>query len=294
MRTYEDRQRMNREERDARVDEVYSRIPRMKELDESRGSIAMELVKKGDSENIGAAFEKIRSERARLLAEAGFPADYMEMKYVCNDCRDTGYVDGAKCHCLTAKEIELLYAQSNIKKVLEKENFGTLNADVYSEPEHMNKVVTYCRRFVDSFDEKHQSAVFTGSTGTGKTFLCNCIARALMDTNHSVIYLTAIELFDAMAQAKIKDDREMQIICEQIQNCDLLVIDDLGSEFTNSMTEANLFYIVNLRLQKGLATIISTNLSLETMRDIYTERVSSRVKSNYDVIPFTGDDIRLR
>lgn len=291
MREYEALRIKNRNERDARVDEVYAKVPRIRELDESRGQIALKMVR---GENSEISFAQIAEEKKKLLRENGFSDDYMDMHYVCSDCHDTGYIDGMKCHCLIQRENKLLYAQSNIAAILERENFDTLDENVYSNKEHMSKVVRYCRQYAEEFNPgKSRSVLLTGNTGTGKTFLCNCIAKKLIEKNYSVIYLTAIELFDAMAQAKIKEDAEMQKLYDRMLNCDLLVIDDLGSELSNTLTSSNLFFLINYRLQWSRATIISTNLNLEKMRDLYTERVTSRVKSNYDVIPAIGDDIRL-
>lgn len=299
MREYDELLRQDRAERDARIAEVYERVPEIRELDESRGATALEIVRSGDLTNITDAFAKIRSEKERLLREAGFPADYMEIRYRCPDCKDTGYSDGRKCHCLLARENRVLYAQSNLEKILEKENFGTLDESLYSKPEHMKKVVTYCRRYVSEYGSDKstlkKNVLFTGSTGTGKTFLCNCIAKELMEKNISVIYLSAIELFDVMAQARVQhtDDVMINELYERIFECDVLVIDDLGSELTNSLTNSNLFYLLNGRLLSGRATLISTNLNIDELRDEYTERVTSRIISAYDIIPVRGDDIRL-
>lgn len=306
MREYDELLRQDRADRDARIEEVYSRVPEIKELDESRGTIALAMVRQAaasgaDSASgaptISDAFKKIAEKKAELLKQAGFPSDYMEMKYHCPDCCDTGYTDGAKCHCLIEKENRLLYAQSGIRKVLERENFDTLDESVYSEPEHMAKVVMYTKKYVSEFGKgtTKNNLVFTGNTGVGKTFLCNCIARELMDKNLSVIYLSAIELFDVMAKIRVQhsDDVMLNEMYERIFDCDLLVIDDLGSELTNSLANSNLFFLLNSRILSEKATIISTNLSIDAMRDIYTERVTSRVISAYDIIPVIGKDIRM-
>lgn len=318
MREYDELQRQDRADRDARVEEVYSRVPEIKELDESRGTIALAIIRqagsgtaagRSDSDSasgaaasngtpmISDAFKKIAEKKAALLKQAGFPADYMEMKYHCPDCRDTGYTDGAKCHCLIEKENRLLYAQSGIRKILGRENFDTLDESVYSEPEHMTKVVMYAKKYVSDFGKgtTKNNLVFTGNTGVGKTFLCNCIAKELMDKNLSVIYLSAIELFDVMAKIRVQhsDDVMLNEMYERIFDCDLLVIDDLGSELTNSLANSNLFFLLNSRILSEKATIISTNLSIDAMRDIYTERVTSRVISAYDIIPVIGKDIRM-
>ena len=297
MREYDELQRQDRAERDARVDEVYARVPEIRELDESRGTIALSLVRQNQEPDIAGAFRRIKEKKEALLAQAGFSADYMEMKYHCPDCQDTGYTEGRKCHCLIEKENRLLYAQSGIRELLERENFAALDESVYSEPAHMAKVVMYAKKYVTDFGKgtTKNNIVFTGSTGVGKTFLCNCIAKELMDRNLSVIYLSAIELFDVMARVRVRHSEDVMLneMYERIFDCDVLVIDDLGSELTNSLTNSNLFFLINSRMQSEKATIISTNLSIDAMRDIYTERVTSRVLSAYDIIPVLGKDIRL-
>ncbi len=299
MREYDELLRQDRADRDARIAEVYERVPKIKELDGERGTLALKIVRSGSAPHVSQAFAKIKEEKEKLLKDAGFDPDYMEMRYRCPDCNDTGYADGKKCHCLIARENKVLYAQSNLDKILEKENFDTLDENVYSEPEHMKKVVSYCRKFVSGYGLQQtalkKNILFTGSTGTGKTFLCNCIAKELMEKTVSVIYLSAIELFDVMAKARVQHTEDVMIneLYERIFECDALVIDDLGSELTNSLTNSNLFYLLNSRLLSGRCTIISTNLNIDELRDEYTERVTSRIISAYDIIPVIGDDIRL-
>lgn len=297
MREYDELQRLDRQERDARVEEVYQSVPKIRELDENRGALALSIVREGREADIKEAFAGIKKEKQDLLKKAGFPSDYMEMRYRCPDCMDTGYADGKKCHCLIARENKILYAQSNIENILKKENFNTLDESLYSEQEHMSKVVAYCKKFVREFGSESQKGnlLFTGSTGAGKTFLCNCIAKELMEQNHSVIYLSAIELFDIMAQSKVRHTEDVMIneLYDRIFDCDVLVIDDLGSELTNSLTNSNLFFLLNHRILSGRTTLISTNLGIDALRDVYTERVTSRIMSSYDIIPVIGRDIRL-
>ena len=231
----------------------------------------------------------------------------MEMRYTCPDCKDTGYIDGQKCHCYRRMEQKMLYEQSRLDQVIRRENFGVLDMDLYDDTRvidalgmtqraYMEKVAAYCRRYAEEFSEKGGSILFTGSTGTGKTFLTNCIAAELIRDCHSVIYLTATELFDVMGKVRIDkvEDDGITELYERLNDAELLIIDDLGSELTNSMTVSNLFSILNKRLILGKSLIISTNLSLNSMRDIYSERVTSRLQSSFDIIPLYGEDIRLR
>lgn len=160
----------------------------------------------------------------------------------------------------------------------------------------MKQVVETCHRFVDDFSTEHGNLLFTGPTGVGKTFLTNCIARELIDRYYSVIYLSANDLFEVFSKNRFEYQAEEEIkgMYQYILDCDLLIIDDLGTELNNSFTSSQLFYCINERLNASKSTIISTNHPLNELRDRYTERVTSRLISKYTIIPLYGDDIRLR
>jgi len=155
-------------------------------------------------------------------------------------------------------------------------------------------VVTGCREFAADFDRKKENLLFTGSTGVGKTFLTNCIAKELIDSGHSVIYLSAGDLFEVFSRNKFDYDtpEDMRDTYRYILDCDLLIIDDLGTELNNSFTSSQLFYCINERMNMSRSTIISTNLSLKQLRDSYTDRVTSRIM-RYRIIPLYGRDIRV-
>ncbi len=232
----------------------------------------------------------------------------MDMRYRCPDCQDTGYTkEGKKCHCFRKAQIGLLYAQSNLDRVLQRENFQTFSYRYFDDQKiepavgttvagYMEQVEHWCREFVDRFDEKGGNLLFTGTTGRGKTFLTHCIAKELIDSYHSVIYLSAHDLFEVFSKHRFdyQEEEEMKDTYQFILDCDLLIIDDLGTELNNSFTSSQLFFCINQRLQSGRSTIISTNLSLDRLRDEYTDRVASRVMSSYTVIPLYGEDIRLK
>ena len=314
MRDYQAQQLKNKHEQDARVSEIYEILPAVKELDQAVSSRAVQRAKEllnGDQKALERLREEIRDLREQktiLLASRGYPADYMEMKYRCPECRDTGYTeDGKKCHCFRRAQIRLLYAQSNMEAVLKRENFDTFSFryfdDTRIEPavgttvaRYMKKVYGWCRDFVDRFDEKGGNLLFTGTTGRGKTFLTNRIAKALLDSYHSVIYLSAHDLFEVFSRNRFdyQTEEEMKDMYQFILECDLLIIDDLGTELNNSFTSSQLFFCMNQRLLNSRSTIISTNLSLDRLRDEYTDRVTSRIMSHYTVIPLYGEDIRLK
>ncbi len=194
-----------------------------------------------------------------------------------------------------------------MEAVLERENFERFSYEYFDDTRiepavgttvagYMRKVYGWCREFVDHFDEKGGNLLFTGTTGTGKTFLTNCIAKALLDSYHSVIYLSAHDLFEVFSRNRFdyQTEEEMKDMYQFILECDLLIIDDLGTELNNSFTSSQLFFCMNQRLLNSRSTIISTNLSLDRLRDEYTDRVTSRIMSHYTVIPLYGEDIRLK
>ena len=216
-------------------------------------------------------------------------------------------MDGHKCHCFLRAQMKLLYAQSNLERVLEQENFDHLTFQYYdnsqiipeigmTNADYMRRVVKSCMEFAQNFDSHQDNLHFTGSTGERKTFLTNCIARKLMDTYHSVIYFSASDLFEVFSRNKFDYDQaeEMKDTYRYILDCDLLIIDDLGTELPNSFTVSQLFICLNERILRQKSTIISTNLALDDIKTIYSERTFSRISSNYTILRITGDDIRIQ
>ena len=161
--------------------------------------------------------------------------------------------------------------------------------------EYMEMVKDMCQRYVREFPEQKGSLLFTGKTGLGKTFLSNCIARELIEQCFSVVYLSAAEMFDIFSKERFsREEDEDHTRSEYLTECDLLIIDDLGTELVNTFTVSQLFYLVNDRLIAKKGTIISTNLPTNQMRDEFTDRVMSRIISGYQIIPLYGEDIRVR
>ena len=162
--------------------------------------------------------------------------------------------------------------------------------------ENIQKIVDECLHFVQNFDMEHDNLLFYGATGVGKTFLTHCIAKELLESAHSVIYFTSFDLFEVLSTATFgKKYAEDEVLQQHsaIFDCDLLIIDDLGTEMTNTFVTSQLFLCINERLMNKKSTIISTNLSLESLRDLYSERVFSRISSNFKMRKLIGKDIRL-
>ncbi len=313
MREYEQQQAEDRRDQMERLETAYAAVPQLRELDAGLGasaaSCARELLS-GDT-SAGERFREsaagMRERRAELLAQADLPADYTEIRYRCPDCRDTGFIDGKRCHCFEEARTRILYDQSSLKHILEKENFSTLDKDIYddeliipefgiSQREYMDNVIEQCRNFADGFPDAGRNLLFTGPTGVGKTFLSNCIAKELIDRSFSVIYLVAQDFFEILSRYRFgKDDGESaREAYRGILGCDLLILDDLGTEVNNSFVSSQLFYCVNERIESDKGTVISTNLSLGGLRDRYSDRLTSRLMSSYGMMPLYGSDLRLR
>ena len=311
IRTYEQRQTDNVYALRRRYTQVYSCIPELKELDDSISSLSVEKAKQlieGDASALSSfrrTMEELTERKRTLLLKNHVPADYMELHYTCPDCRDTGYLGSKKCHCFNKAVIDLLYTQSNLEGILELENFDTFSLDYYSashiDPltgrssrEAIQTALDACHKFVDTFSAQFSNILLYGDTGVGKTFLSHCIAKELIERSYSVIYFSASMLFDLLAKETFSRESTEDETHTHIYECDLLIIDDLGSELSNTFTTSQLFTILNERSLRRRSTVISTNLALEDLKGIYSERIFSRISSSYKMLRLTGDDIRIQ
>lgn len=309
MRGYGVKQTVSRHELDRRTAEVYERVPEYSRLVSRIGELAADSARASihgntsELDGIKEAIDKIAGQMKELLTGADFPADYLEPVYECPLCKDTGYIGSEKCSCFKQAAIDLLYRQSNIRQILQTENFDTFqldyfNPEVYDESaglssrENAAGLYKACQKFVHDFPAG-ENILFYGNTGTGKTFLSNCIAKALLDRSFGVLYLSAIELFNILSEYDKEDRADSDLSESQITGCDLLIIDDLGTELSNAFTNSKLFYCINDRLLKGRSTIISTNYSPRELMDNYSERIFSRIKNSFKIYKLFGDDIRL-
>lgn len=302
-RRYEENQRKCRLETERRRADVYRRIPRFRQLEDTVVSLSVAQGKKllaGDENALAklrGSLAELREEKRQLLLEAGLPENYLDPLYVCPDCRDTGYIDGAKCHCFRQAEITLLYEQSGIKDMLEYNNFEHLSYEYYTGEALalFQHAVSTCQNLVKTFDSDYHNLFFYGTVGTGKSFLSGCVAKELIDRGHSVIYFGATGLFDLLSSASFhtKSREDRQNAYSDLYQCGLLIIDDLGTELTNQFTASQLFSLLNERHLGKKSTLISTNLSLAELRDRYSDRIFSRITSNYEVCRLAGKDIRM-
>ena len=311
---YEEIRQNNAMDLEIRKRAVFARIPRLEEIDYEIKSLGLKLYKIALSgDDVKPQIDKLREEQKALLAakkailiENGYPADELSERFVCTNCRDTGFVEGKPCACYRKKLTEKAYEQSNLSALLTHQSFETFDLSVYSdEVDHdfgmspkayMKKIVELCQDFVKKFDTDSQNLLFWGDPGLGKTFLSTCIAKELIATNHSVIYETAYKTFSMLEELKFKksdNEEKLKFKVDKLYSCDLLILDDLGSEFATQYTTASLFDIINSRLISGKKTVINTNLSITELTKKYGERVVSRLYGHYRVLNFIGSDIRI-
>lgn len=292
-----------RKQLEERTREIYEKLPEYKHLDELTASISVSQGKKrltGEIDTLDELkdiLEDLNRQKKLLLTAAGYSVNYLDPVYTCSYCKDTGFIEGEKCHCFKQAMLDMLYEQSNIREVLLNESFEDISF-AYQQGDdllRLQNAVNNSKKFVENFDLDYQNLLFYGTVGTGKSFLSNCIASALIEKGHSVIYFSAGDLFAKISEyAFRKNGRDSDSNpYEDIYNCDLLVLDDLGTELTNSFVVSQLFTCLNERHLRRKSTIISTNLPMEDLRDRYSDRIFSRIISNYDICKLSGQDVRI-
>jgi DNA replication protein DnaC len=261
-----------------------------------QGSDGREQLEKVRLQNL-----ELQQERA-ILARENFEEGYLDDSPLCGNCGGSGYVGSTMCECLTElcrqeqkKELTLLSGG--------KENFSQFRLDYYpdrvdpklgvSPRAIMERNFRTCRTYAAAFSQNSGNLLFIGGTGLGKTFLSACIARAVADKGYSVLYETATHLFNKLEQAKFSPTEESRYEAAKLTACDLLIVDDLGTEMPGQFVTAALYSLLNDRLLAGKPTIISTNLNVEEMQRRYSPQIASRLQGNFSQLIFLGEDIRV-
>jgi len=293
-----------------RISEIYELIPEVRNIDEQimrlNVDFARAALKKNKDRDIAILKKKnseLLLEKENILKQYGIDDDFFASVYKCKKCRDTGYIGNKKCDCLKKRLIEAAYDMSNIKGALEYENFEKFELSFYSSEideysgksprERIEAILIRALDFVENFDSVFTNLYLYGKSGLGKTFLCNCIAKAILDTGKSVLYLSAAQLFKMLEKNTFNNDDEFGEVLRLIFDAELLIIDDLGTEFQTAFTASEFFNIINMRYIKKRPVVISTNLSPQDIIDKYSDRIVSRFYGNYDFLEFLGDDIRI-
>lgn len=299
------RRNMAENEAVIRTEVVAAKIPEIAMLREQMRQSAYGVLKViGMGADAAAYIEKLRDENLsaqekikQLLVENGFSEDFLEPSYTCKICNDSGVYDGRLCNC----HLELLkkYAAESIcrNSSLKLSSFDDFSLEYYKDTQEMYNIMCrnfeFCKIYAENFDLKSYSLMFTGATGLGKTHLSLAIAKAVIEKGYNVVYGTAQKLFANIEREHFGRASEPDGTTEEmLTDCDLLILDDLGAEFSTSFTVAAVNNILNSRLLDSKPTIISTNLSLNELQNKYTERIASRIIGEYQILSFVGRDIR--
>ena len=293
-----------------RLQQAYTQAPRLKEIDlELRRSmtLAAQAVFAGGGD-AAAAMEEVKKanlslqeERKALLAQQ-FAPDYLDETPVCDNCGGSGYVGSAMCGCLAA-----LCRQEQKKELAQlssgEERFEKFRLDYYPEKVDrtfgasprtiMELTLKNCRQYAKDFGAGSGNLLFVGGTGLGKTFLSACIANAVTDCGFSVAYESAPNLFAKLEKNRFNPDEQSKLDIQNFMDCDLLIVDDLGTELPGNFVTAAMYSLVNDRLLAGKSMIISTNLNIDEITKRYSPQIASRLQGNFKGLTFVGEDIRV-
>ncbi len=281
------------------IDSLYNRILQTS-IDLSKAILSR-------SDNIGKIIDELKNKNLEnqlmikiMLKEFGYPEDYLKAKFTCSICNDSGYVNGSRCECFNELIKKYTVDELNESCKIELHDFNEFNLGLYSNipdeksgiipRERMNEILIQCRNYVDTFSKNSCSLFFLGKTGLGKTFLSSMIAKALIEKGFNVV-------FDSINNFLIKAENEHfgrinGNTVETIINADLVILDDLGSEFSTPFNNSTLYNIINTRINMEVPTIVSTNLSLSELNEKYDDRIISRLTGMYTPFRFFGTDIR--
>ena len=305
----EKRRDENRAEQQRRISSVYARDPEIERIDFQLRRQMAELVRLTLSrepdlparlEALKRANLEMQAERAERLTALDLPIDWLDEIVSCPLCRDSGTLDGHPCSCLKKLYNAALTEELSVLLRHGDESFEHFDLTLYdagSSREAMSMVLRACRKFADSFPGVSSNLLFQGGTGLGKTYLSACIARVVADKGYSVCYdsaAAALEAFETQKFAREPEDAEKAAArVRRMLDCDLMILDDLGTEMITSVTISALYTLVNSRLTAGKKIIISTNLSDEELQRKYTPQICSRIRGEFLRLPFVGKDIRL-
>ncbi len=294
----EDRASENREH----LQIAYERVPRIQEIDRQLRMTMAQAAQTAFTQGIDVqqVMDEIRRENMLLqqerreLAAEYFEEGYLDDSPICENCGGSGYVGSTMCECLRE-----LCRQEQKKELtflnVGRESFDQFRLEYYPENARliMEKTLRACKKYAQTFSERSQNLLFSGDTGLGKTFLSACIARTVADNGYSVVYETASHLFAKMERAKFAGDEEARRECEKYMACDLLIVDDLGTEMPGQFTTSALYGLVNDRILAGKPMIISTNLNSDDFATRYNRQIASRLRGSFLRLPFVGEDIRV-
>lgn len=296
-----------------RREAIYRRLPRLREIEDELAMLGIQTAKlvlqkpaqiAQAAQQLQTAQKSLQAERLQILEDAGLSPKVLEMEYHCTKCQDTGYIGNTPCVCLKRRVMDRIYDQSNVRRIIKQENFDNFDLRLYSDKvskkegisprENATHILRQSLAFVENFPESGENLLLYGATGLGKTFVCSCIAKELLEQGYVVLYLSAGQLFRKLEEIRFskEEDPEREEWDSEILDADLLIIDDLGTEFATLFTTSELFRLLNDRKLQNKSVIISTNLAPEQITNQYSDRVTSRLQE-YKVLKFFGEDIRV-
>lgn len=290
--------------------EIEKRLPEVIKIEEEIAKLSIEMsiniLKNPDKSEqyidiIKNKITNLRIKKSELLVSNDYDMNFLEINYHCNKCKDTGYVNNKKCSCYKQKLIKLYYKDSDLKHILKTNNFSNFNFEYFTNEKtdfhsdtpkkNIEKILNKMWHFIETFNSTDENFMFIGTPGTGKTFLSNCVAKELLDRGHFVVYRTADELIQNLKTIRFTNDKHLEDI---LINCDLLIIDDLGTESINEFSKVELFNFINKKLLIRKKMIVSSNYSIEMILKNYSERISSRLLGSFTLCKFYCDDIRIQ
>lgn len=295
----------------ARREEISEKYPEIIDIDNKIGKLCIKLSLNSirNSDNREEEFKRIkdtitdlRAKKYELLVSKGYNPEYLNFQYRCPRCKDTGYVGTEKCNCYKQKLVQLYYKNSGLSDTIKEENFKNFNINYYNShrmgdekfsPRKNMEILLdkILNDYLPNFEDHNDNLLFYGTSGTGKTFLSNCIAKELLDRGNLVVYRTSDELIKDLREIRFENNDFLE---DLLINCDLLIIDDLGAEQITDFTVTEFFTLINKKILKKKKMLISTNLSLQTLTKHYAERVTSRLFGNFKLFKFYTEDIRVK
>lgn len=299
-------------EKDKRVKEVFERYPELLNIYNEINRLGIEntrniLENPHDAKKINEAFRKklmsLTLKRDEFIKKNGIDPDFDKVKYQCSVCMDTGFIEnGEKCSCFKDKIIHEIYKSSNLSLVMSDMCFENFSLDYYSdnrengvsEREIIESILKESKKLIEGFDNYNRNMLFCGEPGLGKTFLSVAIAREVIKKGKSVIYISATKLFSNYEKYKFGKEDNLDDFLEDIYNADLLIIDDLGTEYISKVSVSFLFELVNERILKGKKMIINTNLTYNELKESYSARFMSRIYEYFNAFVLRGKDIRIQ
>ena len=311
-REYDGKNLKAKEAAERRREELHSRFSDIKEIDDAlslTGLKILEASSKYTGKQLDQAIEKLKKENAALLRDRadclvyhGYPADYSDVKYECTDCSDTGFVGIKMCHCMKERLILAGYESSGIGNLITSKSFENFDPSYQKEDpkafENNRKIYSFCKRYAESFsDTGSPNLLFIGATGLGKTHLSTAIAGKVISRGFAAVCETAQNFFSDFEFERFNRpygglDAGDEQKTDKYFSCDLLILDDLGTELTNQFTVSCLYNIINTRLNRGKSMIINTNLTRDELNKRYADRITSRLFGEFAPLMFLGKDMR--